>query len=469
MLMWSSDLRMQVSMPSARQSTLSSPSASRSSLSHSMNVRPGIAALRTGTSSHERPAGDHEAADVLGEVAREALDLEGQGQEEAGRLRAGVEPHLAQAAGVGGRLSAPVERPREAVDRVQREPERLAHVAHGRPAAVRDDLAGDRGPVAAVGGVDVLDHLLAPLVLEVDVDVRRLVAGARDEALEEHVGPRRVDGRDPQAVAHRRVRGAPAPLAQDPPRAREADDLVDREEVRLVGELRHERQLVLEHRPHLRGPARRPGSASTRRPGSGPAGRRWPSRRAGRPPRGTRSAARRARSRTTPCHLDAARERRRGAFLKRAAISPGSCRRRSAVRGQAEPRFRHRGARTHRHEHVVERSPRPVVVVHVVHRDEGHARLGGEPARAPQPPLVVAARVQRHPEGEAVVVEGGLQPRDRGEERRVGVGGATATARSPAACPSTSSSVTSHPPLPARRLPVVRSRHRCPYDARSVA
>ena len=33
--------------------------------------------------------------------------------------------------------------------------------------------------------VDVLDHFLAPFVLEVDVDVRRLVALAGDEALEQ--------------------------------------------------------------------------------------------------------------------------------------------------------------------------------------------------------------------------------------------------------------------------------------------
>jgi hypothetical protein len=34
--------------------------------------------------------------------------------------------------------------------------------------------------------VDVLDHLLAALVLEVDVDVGGLVAGLGDEALEDH-------------------------------------------------------------------------------------------------------------------------------------------------------------------------------------------------------------------------------------------------------------------------------------------
>ena len=38
---------------------------------------------------------------------------------------------------------------------------------------------------AAVLAVDVLDHLLAALVLEVDVDVGRLVALGADEALEQ--------------------------------------------------------------------------------------------------------------------------------------------------------------------------------------------------------------------------------------------------------------------------------------------
>ena len=63
--------------------------------------------------------------------------------------------------------------------------------------------------------VDRLDDLLAPLVLEVDVDVRRLAPLRREESLEEEVRPRRVNRRDPQAVADGAVGGAPAPLAED--------------------------------------------------------------------------------------------------------------------------------------------------------------------------------------------------------------------------------------------------------------
>ena len=82
--------------------------------------------------------------------------------------------------------------------------------------------------------VDVLDHFLAPLVLEVDVDVGRLVALPRDEALEQHAHARGIDFGDAERVADGGVRGRAAALAQDAARARERDDVVDGEEVGLV-------------------------------------------------------------------------------------------------------------------------------------------------------------------------------------------------------------------------------------------
>src|SRR6188474_936798 len=72
--------------------------------------------------------------------------------------------------------------------------------------AITDHHGGERGAAAPVFPVDVLNHLLAPLVLEVDVDVRRLVALARDETLEEQAHARRVDFRDAERIAHHGVR-----------------------------------------------------------------------------------------------------------------------------------------------------------------------------------------------------------------------------------------------------------------------
>ena len=55
------------------------------------------------------------------------------------------------------------------------------------PAAIADDGGGEAGAVAAVAGIDILDHLLAPLMLEIDVDVGRLFPLGRDEALEQKI------------------------------------------------------------------------------------------------------------------------------------------------------------------------------------------------------------------------------------------------------------------------------------------
>ena len=66
---------------------------------------------------------------------------------------------------------------------------------------------GDPGTVAAVLFVDVLDHFLAPLMLEIDVDVGRLASLLGNEALEQQVVQRRIDRSDAQAVADGAVRG----------------------------------------------------------------------------------------------------------------------------------------------------------------------------------------------------------------------------------------------------------------------
>ena len=103
----------------------------------------------------------------------------------------------------------------EPIDAVERQAQRLADVADRRARPVGDDLGRHAGPVAAVLLVDVLDHLLAALVLEIDVDVRRLVALLADEALEEHVDAVGIDGGDAEAVADGRVGRRAAALAED--------------------------------------------------------------------------------------------------------------------------------------------------------------------------------------------------------------------------------------------------------------
>ena len=199
-------------MPSASTSTLSSPSASRSSLSHWITLRSGIAAFSTGTSCDSGPREITKPPDVLRQVAREADQHVDQRDEQprspgcrdrspASRRRLRSAPRLSHHASDLARRSTCASSRPSALP--------TSRTALLRP--VGDDGGRNRGAVAAVFLVDVLDHFLAALVLEIHVDVGRLVALARDEAFGQHLEPVRSYGRDAQRVAHDRIgRRAPA-------------------------------------------------------------------------------------------------------------------------------------------------------------------------------------------------------------------------------------------------------------------
>ena len=116
-----------------------------------------------------------------------------------------------------------------------------------------DHRRAQPGAVAAVFFVDVLDHLLAPLVLEIDVDIGRFLALLGNEAFEQQVDLRRVDGGDPEAIAHRAVRRRAAALAQDRrvATARIVDDILDGQEIARDVELADQRQLAFDQRADL--------------------------------------------------------------------------------------------------------------------------------------------------------------------------------------------------------------------------
>src|SRR2546422_11706575 len=118
-------------------------------------------------------------------MPREAEEGEGKLDRQLDRRTARIEPCLAHALGKRTAVIPPSEVLRQPVYLVQFKTERFAHVAQGALRPVADDSRRDRGAVAAVLVVDVLDDLLAPVVLEVDVDIGRLVALLRDEALEQ--------------------------------------------------------------------------------------------------------------------------------------------------------------------------------------------------------------------------------------------------------------------------------------------
>ena len=67
----------------------------------------------------------------------------------------------------------------------------------------------------AEAAVDILDDLLAPLMLEIDVDIGRLVARVRDEALEKQVRAGGVDLGDAERIADGGIGGRAAALMED--------------------------------------------------------------------------------------------------------------------------------------------------------------------------------------------------------------------------------------------------------------
>ena len=91
-----------------------------------------------------------------------------------------------------------------------------------------------------------MDHLLAPLVLEIDVDVGRLFPLGRDEALEQEVDLGRVDIGDGEAIADGGVGGGAAPLAENAEAARVVHDVMDGEEVGRVVERGDEHEFLLD-------------------------------------------------------------------------------------------------------------------------------------------------------------------------------------------------------------------------------
>src|SRR5690606_12495711 len=84
----------------------------------------------------------------------------------------------------------------EHLGEIARQSERLADFGHGPSCPVARNHSGQRAEVTAIGLVYPLDDFFAALMLEVDVDIGRLLAFAADEALEKQFMPDRVDRGD---------------------------------------------------------------------------------------------------------------------------------------------------------------------------------------------------------------------------------------------------------------------------------
>ena len=142
----------------------------------------------------ERRAGEHEAADMLREMARETDQIVGERDGLADRRIGRIEPGLADVIVRQAVAIAPHGLGQRRGD-VLGQAHHLADFADGAAGAVMHDGRADRRAVAAVAPVDVLDHLLAPLVLEIDVDIGRLAAVLGNKAGEQQIALVRIHRR----------------------------------------------------------------------------------------------------------------------------------------------------------------------------------------------------------------------------------------------------------------------------------
>src|SRR5690606_6146364 len=131
------------------------------------------------------------------------------------------------------------------------QPQGAGHVAGGAARLEGGEGAGHRRVVAPVPVVDVLDDLLAPVGLEVQVDVRHGAALVGEEALEDEAARQRVDRRDVQQVGDQGVGRRAAPLAENALLPRTAHDVPDDEEVVGKAGALDDGQLVQQLRPRL--------------------------------------------------------------------------------------------------------------------------------------------------------------------------------------------------------------------------
>jgi len=109
--------------------------------------------------------------------------------------------------------------------------------------------------IAAVTLVDVLNHFFAPLVLEVDIDIRRLFPLGGDEALKQQIVAVGIDLGDAEAVADRGIGRRAAALAENIFRTGEAHDVVNGEEIGRVLALRDQSELMFDSLPYFVGNA----------------------------------------------------------------------------------------------------------------------------------------------------------------------------------------------------------------------
>ncbi len=136
--------------------------------------------------------------------------------------------------------------PREPIHLFQRQTEGFAYVPKRAFGPIADHLRNHGGSLSAITTINLLNDLFTTLVLEVHIDIGRILSLQGHEPLEEQVGTSRVDGGDAQHETDGAVGRAAASLAKDLLLPCDLDDLVDAQKVRRCFQLLDETQLLFD-------------------------------------------------------------------------------------------------------------------------------------------------------------------------------------------------------------------------------
>ena len=206
--------------------------------------------------------GQNETAWMLRQMPRGPLELLREFKRQPQPAIGDVEIEFA-GAGLVDTLAMPPDLRREQLGHVLGQAQSLADVADGALGVIAHHGRAQRAVVAAIGLVDPLHDDLAPLMLEVDIDVRGLVALLGDKALEQEIVALGIDAGDAQDVADGGIGGRASALAQDVLAARELHDGIHGQEIGRILQGFDQAELVLEQSHDLVGNAFRISSART--------------------------------------------------------------------------------------------------------------------------------------------------------------------------------------------------------------
>ena len=115
-----------------------------------------------------------------------------------------------------------------------------------------DHCRTKRRAVAAIFLEQMLNDLFTALMLEIHVDIRRLVSRLRDEPLEHHRNHIRRGFRHAQRITDDRVRRAATPLTENAATACKLDNIMHGQKIAGIIEVTDQLQLFLDKPAHMK-------------------------------------------------------------------------------------------------------------------------------------------------------------------------------------------------------------------------